>query len=164
MNLPQTSPNELYDSLSAEIAQELSSRERRITIDPGTKLVSYGETLKDLIIVNTGNVEISVSSGDQIISLTTAGPGKVLGLRSIISGTSAEVDASALEECSISRISKEAFLEVLKGHPEMYLPIARILSSDLRAAEYRLCDLRGGKERQRTVLHSRAFKLNLSTR
>jgi CRP-like cAMP-binding protein len=127
VNLQQTSSNELYELLSPDIAQELRKHEKYTTVRPGTKLVGHGDLPKDLIIVNTGSVEISLAAGSQMISIAVAGSGKVLGLRPVISGASSEIEATTLEECSVSFVPKQQFLEVLKQHPEIYIAIARIL-------------------------------------
>lgn len=142
MNLPETSSNELYDSLLPEIRQELRNHERNATVQAGTKLIAQGDAPKELIIVNAGSVEISVTSGNRTIPLATAGTGKVIGLRSIIDDVSSEVEVKTLEECSVTYIPKDRFQEVLNRHLEIFLAIAKILSTDLKAAEYRLRDLR----------------------
>lgn len=154
MNLQETNSNELYDSISPEVTQELRNHERHATIGAGARLVAHGDAPKDLIIVNAGCVEISVSSGDRTIPLVKAGSGKVIGLRSIVGDVSSEVDVKTLGECEVTLIPRDQFLEVLNRHPEIYLTIARILSTDLKAAEYRLRDLRStnGKEGQRSLL------------
>lgn len=134
--------NELYESLAADVTQELRKREKAITVGSGKKLIGLGDARSDLIIVNAGSVTISIAAGRRMISMGVAGSGKVLGLRPIISGMPSEIEASTLEECAISLIPQQQFLEVLKQHPEIYIAIARILSADLKAAERVLRDLR----------------------
>ena len=127
--------NELYQSLPPAVCQELSRLEEQATVPAGTKLIREGVTPDHLIAIERGSVEISVPAGENVISLSAAGQGKVLGLRSIIAGALPEFEATTLEECRISSISRQDFLEVLKRHPEMYLAISKVLSADLHAAQ-----------------------------
>lgn len=150
----QPTSNELYESLAADVTQELRRHEKTITVDSGEKLIGLGDAPIHLIIVNAGSVTISIADGRRKISLGVAGSGKVLGLRSIISGMPSEIEASTLEECAVSLIPQQQFLKVLKQHPESYIAIARILSADLKAAEHLLRDLRQPprREKLRTTL------------
>lgn len=150
----QPTSNELYESLAADVTEELKRHEKTITIGSGKKLIGLGDAPVHLIIVNAGSAAISIADGRRMISLGVAGSGKVLGLRSIIGGMPSEIEASTLEECAISLIPQQQFLEILRQHPESYIAIARILSADLKAAEHILRDLRQPprREKQRTPL------------
>lgn len=149
----QPTSNELYESLAADATEELKRHEKTITVGSGKKLIGLGDAPIHLIIVNAGSAAISIADGRRLISLGVAGSGKVLGLRPIISGMPSEIEASTLEECAISLIPQQQFLEVLKQHPEIYIAIARILSADLKAAERVLRDLRRlpRREKQNTT-------------
>lgn len=149
----QPTSNELYESLAADVTQELRRHEKTMTVGSGKKLIGLGDAPIHLIIVNAGSVTISIAAGRRMISMGVVGSGKVLGLRPIISGMPSEIEAMTLVECAISLIPQQQFLEVLKQHPEIYIAIARILSADLKAAEHVLRDLRQlpRREKQRTT-------------
>ncbi len=127
--------NELYANLSDEVRQELACHEQELTVSPGTSLVQYGIPANHLIILNAGLAEISVPSGTNTLSLGITGPGKVFALQSILSGEAAPTSITCLEACKVTLIPKEAFLRVLHRNPQMYLDIAKILSTDLTAAD-----------------------------
>lgn len=127
--------NELYHSLPPNIREELSKYEEQAIVPAGWKLISEGVIPEHLVAIERGSVEISVSAGGKPISLSVAGEGKVLGLRSILINAPPEVVATALEECAIVRIPREAFLNLLEEHPEIYFAVSKVLGADLNAAE-----------------------------
>lgn|SRR5579864_2837847 len=127
--------NELYKSLSPAVRDDLSRLEKRAIVPAGTKLISEAVAPERVIVIERGSVEISVPAGERAMSLNVAGEGKVLGLRSIIAGAVPEIEATTLEECAISFISRQDFLKVLEQNPEMYFAIAKVLSADLNTAE-----------------------------
>lgn len=127
--------NELYKSLSPAARDELSGHEKQATVPAGRKLISQDAIPEHLIVIEQGSVEISVPAGKRAMPLSVAGEGKVLGLRPIVAGVLPEIEATTLEECRISLISRQDFLRVLSQHPEMYFAIAKVLSTDLNAAQ-----------------------------
>jgi len=127
--------NELYTNLSAQVQQQLMSKQRSATVPQGSKLVQYGIAPNQLIILNSGLAEITVPVAGKPVSLGTAGPGKVLALRSIICGEVPEIEVTCLEECDITLVSRDMFLEVLRQNPEMYFAVVKVLSADLKAVQ-----------------------------
>src|SRR5438128_539349 len=127
--------NDLYPALSVEVRQELAEHEEKLTIPRGTSLVERGVASHHLIILNSGSVEISIPVGGKTLSMGVAGPGKVFALQSVLSGEKPHTSVTCLEECRITRISKEAFLAILERNPQMYLAIIKILSAELVSAD-----------------------------
>ena len=127
--------NELYANLSAPLLQQLRNQERSATVSQGSKLIQYRISPNQLIILNSGLAEITVPVAGKPVSVGTAGPGKVLGLRSIMCGEVSEIEVTCLEECEITLLSRDAFLEVLHSNPEMYFAIVKVLSADLRTVQ-----------------------------
>jgi CRP-like cAMP-binding protein len=131
----RTEMNELSQSLSPELCEELSQYEKQSVIPAGAKLIQHGVVPNDLIIIQRGSVEISVPVGQRSMLLAKAGAGKVLALRPILTGTLTEIEATTLEECAFAHIPRQRFLQVLEAHPEMYFAVAKVLSADLHTAE-----------------------------
>lgn len=128
--------NELYAVLPLEAHQELEKHEQLITVPVGTNLIQHGIIPKSLVILNLGTVRISVPCARRPASLTTGQPGKVFGMRAVVSGEPAEVDVTSLEQCSITLVPREAFLNLLRGRPEIYFAVAKVLSADLQIADH----------------------------
>jgi CRP-like cAMP-binding protein len=62
-------------------------------------------------------------------------PGKVLGLKALMTGEGAETDIVCLSPCTVTLLSGNRFLEQLRSHPEIYYVVAKILSADLQQAD-----------------------------
>jgi CRP-like cAMP-binding protein len=80
-------------------------------------------------------VEISVPSAGSDVVLGTAGPGKVFGMRAVVSGELPEMNATCLEECDIAVIAGHVFSTLLSDNPQMYFAVAKVLSADLKIAD-----------------------------
>ena len=132
--------NELYANLSTEVLQQLTNEERSATVPPGSKLIEHEISPNQLIILNSGLAEITVTIAGKPISLGTVGSGNVLGLRSIMCGEVPEIDVTCLEECDITLLQRDTFLEVLRRNPEMYLAVVKVLSADLKRVQSFLRD------------------------
>lgn len=143
--------NDLYALLSPALCEGLLHTEEEVAVPAGTVLISHSVAPEYLIFIQQGSVEISVQAGEKAMPVRTAGAGQVLGLRAIVSGTLPEIEATALQECGIRRIPRQAFLEIVEQHPELYLAICKLLSADLNAAERFLRDAprSAGKEKNR---------------
>lgn len=135
--MPETKigPNELYANLPAEISLALEKHERHIIVPRGQKLVKYGVRPEQLLILNSGRVEISVPAPEAAVSLGTAGPGKVFGMRALVSGETPEIDVTPLEDCEVTVIPGPEFLAVLQSTPQLYFAVAKVLSADLKIAD-----------------------------
>jgi CRP-like cAMP-binding protein len=127
--------NELYKSLSPVAREVLSQYEEQMTVPAGTALICQGAMPEHLIVIEQGSVQISVPAGGKTMVLGEAGEGKILGLRSVLTGALSEVEVTTLEECRIVRIHERHFRVALQQHPEMYFAISKVLSSDLNVAE-----------------------------
>jgi len=86
--------------------------------------------------VFAGRVKLYKSGVDgrqQIVRI--AGPGDLLGYRSLFAAEPYHATAEALEEATICCIDKNAFFPVLTKNPNLALEIIKKLSKELRAAE-----------------------------
>jgi CRP-like cAMP-binding protein len=127
--------NELYALLSPELRAQLASHERSVNVPAGTKLISQGVLPDQLVIVNSGKVEITLACSRESVSLDCAATGKVFGMRAAISGELPEINVTCLDSCHITTVPRDAFLGLLNAHPETYFAVARVLSGDLQIAD-----------------------------
>jgi CRP-like cAMP-binding protein len=134
--------NELYESVSPMVREELRSYEEQTLVPSGAKLITYGVRSEHLIIINVGSAEIFAPTARESISLGMVGPGKVLHLVSIMRDALPEIEAIALEECTVGLIPAVKFLSTVERYPETYFAIAKILSADLKMVE-KLLQLHG---------------------
>lgn len=127
--------NDLYAGFSAEVRQELATQEELRAAPQGTQLLCCGICPDHLIILNSGSAEISVLASEKTLSLGVARSGRVFGLHSLISGVPPDTTVTCLEECKVTLIPKQVFLDLLQRYPQMYIAVVKVLSSDLAAAD-----------------------------
>jgi CRP-like cAMP-binding protein len=126
--------NELYSMLSPELCQELRKHEHSMKAPLGTTLIQHGVFPKGLVILDSGKVRISVPSARRSTSVDNGEPGKVYGMRAAISGELPEIDVTCLEDCQVTFLPRDVFIDVLQTHPEIYFAVAKVLSADLEIA------------------------------
>ena len=135
MTSPIELENELYAGLAEAVKKDLSSRGETQTRARGTRLVQRGVLPEGVIILNAGAAETTVTVAGREMSLGVAGPGRIFALHSVITGTPPDTTVTCLEDSRITTLAKDAFLEELKRHPEMYFAVVRVLSTDLASAD-----------------------------
>src|SRR5262245_13910442 len=134
MSLENGNTNELYAMLPLDVCGQLEKHEQPMTVPEGTRLIQHGVFPKGLVVLNSGTVQVSVPCPRRSASVTTAQPGKVFGMRAAISGELPDIDVTCLEPCRVTIVPRDAFLSILKDHPEVYFAVARVLSADLQMA------------------------------
>src|SRR5579872_5274242 len=130
MSLETGNTNELYAMLRADLRHELAQHEQFMTVPEGAILIDHRTLPDHLVILNSGTVRVSVPSLNRTASMTTGQEGKVFGMRSAISGELPEIDVSCVEPCNITILPRDVFLDLLKGRPEIYFAVAKVLSAD----------------------------------
>ena len=135
MTSPTELENELYAGLPEAVKKELSSRGEAQTRARGTRLVQKGVLPEGVIILTAGAAETTVTVAGKEMSLGVAGPGRVFALHSVITGAPPDTTVTCRDDCKITMVAKDAFLEQLKRHPEMYFAVVRVLSTDLANAD-----------------------------
>ena len=128
--------NELYSVLRPDLRRELDQHEQMITALKGAPLIQHGVLPDHLVILNSGTVRVSVPCRQRAVSMTTEQTGKVFGMRAAITGELPEIDVTCVEPCTITTVPRDAFLELLKNHPEIYFAVAKVLSADLQIADH----------------------------
>jgi CRP-like cAMP-binding protein len=127
--------NELYAGLAEHLVAELGKLENTRACHAGTKLMTCGELPRDLMILAEGQAEVLLPCPKRTISLGIVAPGKVLGLKALMTGEGAETDIVCLSPCTVTLLPGARFLEQLRSHPEIYYVVAKILSADLQQAD-----------------------------
>jgi len=134
MSSESVTTNELYSMLPPAVCEELKKHEQSMELPSGAPLIKHGVSPVGLLILNSGSVQISVPCPRRSISLTTAQKGKVFGMRPAIAGELPDVDVTCVENCKVTMVPRDAFLEVLQANPEIYIAVAKVLSGDLQIA------------------------------
>jgi CRP-like cAMP-binding protein len=127
--------NELYEMLSPEVRAKLASSEQSMIVPEGTSLIRQGVPPENLVIMHSGKVAVSLNCMSGAASLDYSEPGKVFGMRALVSGEPPEINVTCVEPCLITTVPREAFLALLESNPAIYFGVAKVLSSDLKIAD-----------------------------
>lgn len=86
-------------------------------------------------IICKGRIKISAASEDgRLLLVRIAGPGDVLGLASILRGTHHKVTAETIEPCELKSIPRAAFLDFMRGSPDVGHNAAIAVAREYEAA------------------------------
>jgi CRP-like cAMP-binding protein len=119
-------PESALDALG-RIAQEVSRR-------AGVILCHEGDASHGFFLLLSGELGLSMTTPRKRLSLGVVGPGQVLGLSSMLNEFPIPATATAVCECRLLLFRKQAFLPLLPHHPELWLPVSRVLSDEVRRA------------------------------
>lgn len=101
----------------------------------GALLFVEGQRPRGIYVVCSGHVKLSTTSASgRILILKVAGPGEVLGLSAILSGSVCELTAETARPCQVNFIEREALLDFLRRNGEAGLHSAKALSVEFQAA------------------------------
>lgn len=102
-------------------------------VDRGEQIFSEGLDATAFFIVVSGKVKVYKLSPDgREYTLHIHGPGDLVAEAAIFDSIVYPASCMALEDTSLVRISKEGFLHLVKGHPELSLKMMSAYSKRLR--------------------------------
>ena len=100
----------------------------------GETIFSMGQDGDCAYIIETGRIEVFISSGSDKIVLTTLGVGEIFGEMSVIDGSPRSASATALEDCVLLVVSREALSERFEAADPVVRLLITILLKHLRSA------------------------------
>lgn len=121
--------NELPDDFFDALAEKVHKR----NLSKGEVLFYKGDGGDSLFIINTGRVKIvTQDSQENEVVLNQVGAGEIIGEMALLDYEPRSAGVVALEETSVMELSREDFMEILSGQPELALSVVRSLISRLR--------------------------------
>ncbi len=116
----------LFSGLDAGLLREIAAVAEWLALPGGAKLFSAGDPPEALYMVLSGC--LGAFSADPIRRrfIARIAAGEIVGEMGLISGRPRSADVVALRDTELARISASAFNQVLRGHPEAMLRIARL--------------------------------------
>jgi CRP/FNR family transcriptional regulator len=135
MNLESASPPTLLRKLPRESAGRLPG-ERTVSLAKGETLFERGDAGDGCYWLRSGVVTVCATSatGEQRI-LAILGPGALIGELAMIDGLPRSATVQAVRDCSLTFISRAAFMVVLRQHPELHMEITATLAARLRQSD-----------------------------
>jgi len=126
----------VFCELEGKALEEFNQHKTNNTYKKGQTIFYEGNRAFGLYCIFAGRVKIykaGIDGRQQIVRI--AGPGDILGYRSLFADEPYSATAEALEDTSICCIDKNAFFPVLARNPDLSLNIIKKLAKELRHAE-----------------------------
>jgi CRP/FNR family transcriptional regulator len=101
-----------------------------------------GQTPRGVYMLCKGRVKLTMTSPEgKTIILHVAEPGELVGLDAALSGQPYELSAETLEPCQVNFIKRDAFLRLVREHPQICAHSTDQLRRDYRAACFQIRSL-----------------------
>ena len=131
-----------FCNLSPPLLKAFSAISHQTTFPPEATLFVEGQTSRGVFLLCSGKVKLSTSSRDgKVLILKMAGPGEMLGLSTVISGSEYELTAETAMPCQVNFIAREPLLDMLQRYGEAGLRSAQALSREFQSAYRDIHDL-----------------------
>lgn len=134
---------DLFEGLGRKVLGRIAESGREETFAPGEQVFAEGEEVSgfrsfspkgvEMHVVLTGTAEASVGGERH----GTLGPGQYFGEVSLVDGGPRSADiAAGPDGLTTFALAKWTFAELLEQHPEIAVPMLRVMVGRLRAAEH----------------------------
>ena len=125
----------LFAGLSDEQIAQLCASSRRVRAKPGDLLIREGEEGDALLIVLSGELEVTKHDGGREIALATRKAGEILGEMSLLEQWPRTASVRALTDGELIEVDAAAFRKVLEASPAIATTILRTMAGRLRSTE-----------------------------
>jgi CRP/FNR family transcriptional regulator len=146
------SPN----GLAEQDSKELEAGVLPVFFNKGAVILLEGQSATGVFLLRGGTAKESlVSSTGRIAIIQVVGPGAILGLAAVLTGTPHESTVEALEPCHADFLTKTLFLDLLKTSSHLGKTVVGQLNRDCKAAYASVRCLSGSVPRRlaRLILH-----------
>jgi CRP-like cAMP-binding protein len=133
---------DLFHGLSPRVLARIAESGHEARYEPGTTVLAQGDSVTGFKAFSPAGVEMHVVlEGDARVDIdgvphATLGPGTYFGEIALIDGRPRSADVVAGEGgLTTLALSKWTFEELLEKHPEIAVPMLRVLAARLRAQE-----------------------------
>src|SRR6202008_4682301 len=125
----------IFCDLPPLAVQKLATITSAAAYPKGATLFVEGQSPRGVFILCSGKVKLSTSSADgKTLILRISEIGEVPGLAAVVSGKAFQATAEVLEPTQANFISRNEFLEFLRGHGEAALRVAQQLAENYHHA------------------------------
>jgi len=133
----------LLEGLSSEDVNQFIASGESINSPKGSKIISSGDTGKEIYIIISGSVECVVYDGDEVArTVATFGRGEIVGEIAFLTGTVRTADVIASEDCEILVFYPDALQKFMLQHPvvasKILLNLASIVAERLIETTHQL--------------------------
>ncbi|MFN3623950.1 MAG: Crp/Fnr family transcriptional regulator [Hyphomicrobium sp.] len=129
----------LFGSLDEAERRAIADEMREANFDPGQVIFARGDTGREIYLVVSGRVRISVLTAEgRELSFAHAEPGAIFGEIAMLDGGPRSADATAVGKVSALSLSKPAFKRLMETEPHVADAAVRFLCSRIREADQQL--------------------------
>lgn len=132
--------------------QDRLSEKYSLEFPAGAVLFRSGDEGRELYVVQSGSVRISVTAADVDKTLATLGPGEFFGEMAVLNDRPRTATATVMENSQLLVIEKGKFEELIRGHSELALRLIRRLADRLEATDRNVEILLHREPRARVIL------------
>ena len=125
----------LFAGLSNEQIAQLCASSRRVQAKPGDLVIREGDAGDALLIILTGELEVTKRDGAHEIALARRRAGEILGEMSLLEQWPRTASARALSNTELLEVDAGAFRKVLETTPGIATTILRTMAGRLRSTE-----------------------------
>lgn len=122
----------LFEHLSPDDLDALSSQFEERTLDVGTVVFQQGAEGSTLFVIREGAVEISAGEGKSKAVLATLFPGQFFGELSLFDGMPRSATATVVKPSTLLALSREKFVQFLRASPDAALAILHEMGERIR--------------------------------
>ncbi|HUO87291.1 MAG TPA: cyclic nucleotide-binding domain-containing protein [Thermoanaerobaculia bacterium] len=127
----------LFDSLPADVLEQLEAGLLRVRLGPGEVLFRQGDPSDAMEVVITGRLGVEVvHSNGAVTGVAELGPGEPVGELQLVSGGDRTATVVARTETELARLPKALFEEVAHRCPQVITQVAGLVHRRMR--RYRL--------------------------
>jgi CRP/FNR family transcriptional regulator, cyclic AMP receptor protein len=128
-------PDRIFCDLAADSLQAFDAIKSAGLRPRGERLFEEGRSPRGVFVLCDGRAKLSVcSEHGKRLTLRIAGPGEMLGLSAVLTGTPYEVTADLVDNCQVAFVRRKDLLRFLRQHREACMQVVHLLSSDLHIA------------------------------
>ena len=120
-----------FEALNEDILALLHSNMTEQKFEPGAFLMRQGEPGTFLILLTSGEVDVSVEKDGQVYDLKRAGAGEVLGEMALLTGEPRTASCVAVTPTNALVLTADRFEELARQHPRISTVLTLLLASRL---------------------------------
>jgi CRP/FNR family transcriptional regulator len=148
-------PDRTFCDMSPEALQTMDGFKSLAIHPKGSVLFSEGRPSRGIFVLCDGRAKLSIcSETGKRLMLRIAGPGEVLGLGAVMSGTPYEISAELLDTSQVMFMRRKDLLKFVREHRELGVRLLQMLSQDLHAAYERVRSIGLARTRRARAAHA----------
>lgn len=130
---------QLFAGLGEGELQAIAGLLHRVTVPPGTLLLSAPVPGEAVYFIVEGSVKVQLASESGVeLTIALLGPGEMVGEMSLVTGRGRSANVVTREETALLWMQRKSFLDALDLFPSLSRSLIRQLSARLQAANDRL--------------------------